>query len=157
VNATLRILLAGTAIVLAGCGGAKKVAAPPVGDPSQVEVTLTANPAQLRPGETAEIVVAMTNPQRAPVTLTFRNGCILVFSVTDGSGVLVGPEARFCTGDLPIVQLGPGEARSVTFHWAGTGDGNLQLAPGTYRLVGSVTANETKRRSAPVPFQILAP
>ena len=96
-----------------------------------VVTSVSANPRTLVRGNSALIVVSVTNRAKQVVTLGFATACQLTFKVYDSSGTYLGPGSA-CAEIPTYLRLSPRQTVSQTFEWGGS------LPAGRYLVYASV-------------------
>jgi hypothetical protein len=152
-----------TACVLAcgssvGVGDTNSVASRTVGDSLSLDVAVSS--ATMRPGDTAQVTVRVTNLRPRDVVLNFGSGCQVMFAVEDSAGSSVGPE-WLCSAVLTSLRLAPGASSTRTIPWE-TVTFSYQpttrhpLPAGTYRVYAELEV-AGRPRSNPVVVALTAP
>jgi hypothetical protein len=107
-------------------------------------VTASASRGSFRVGDTVTVRVTVFNRSSQPQTIG-GGGCgFLGFEVTTPAGSMVGPNSVFCSSELVLKTLAPGDQYSENQVWTGSAIGNgagmpLQmLSPGAYVVTGGV-------------------
>ena len=129
----MRSLLFGLAVgfALVGCRDSTS--------PVLLSVSATVAPSPLHSGDSATIVVSVTNQSvlRARVS---GEECPFYFEVLDQSGTSVDQGFTPCFLRVFVNRtLNPGETVSATFRWAARDSGGSPLQPGEYTLQGYCT------------------
>jgi hypothetical protein len=134
----MRRSLIAVPLLLAAC--ARDLTAPA----TDLLVTASASRDSFRVGDTVTVRVTVFNRSGQPQTIG-GGGCgFLGFQVTTPSGAMVGPSSAFCSAELVLKTLGPGDQYSEDEVWTGSAIGNgagtaLQmLSPGSYVVTGDV-------------------
>lgn len=104
--------------------------------PELLSVSATVSPTTLHSGDSATIVVSLTNHSlfRARVS---GEECPFYFEIIDQSGTSVGQGFSNCFTRIFVNRtLNPGETVSATFRWAASDTSGSPLKPGDYTLRG---------------------
>jgi len=126
----------------------------------ELTITVAVTPDHIVAGDTASIVVRITNPTRSRVEIPVR--CTSPFEIANAQGeVVVGNEPLACLMYLaPPEVVGPFQSIERRTMWTGyrrTRNGSSWVtepaAPGSYRVYGRLEG----RRSAPEPIEVSAP
>lgn len=122
--------------------------------PDVLTVTATVAPSPLHGGDTATVVVRLTNY----TSLSVRAGgsaCPFAFEIVNQSGAVVGGSApQPCVQVLVSQVLMPGESVSQTFRWVANEAGGFPLVPGDYGVRGDCSW-VPGGTSTPQPFVVV--
>lgn len=145
-----RLILAWTfAATLLSCGGPTSV--------DSIVTTVQLNRVAIEQGQQVQIFVSATNTGSLPVTM-FAS-CALGFRVYASDGVLVSPPNRICLLDGRRLTIRPGATHVDTLIWYGNqswGRVPQYVEPGTYTIVGGVTANDAfQSESAGLEIEVI--
>lgn len=125
----------------------------------QVVITVAVTPDQIVPGDTATIVVRLTNPTASTVEVPVR--CTSPFEIANAQGeIVVGNEAIPCFAWIqPPEVLRPFQSVERRATWTGYGHRLIDsawviepVAPGPYRVYGRLE----DRRSAPHAIEVVS-
>jgi len=118
-------------------------------------VTASVSRTSFRAGDTVTVLVTVFNRSSQPQTID-GFPCV-IFEVTAQDGSVVGPNGRFCSADLVLKTLAPGEQFSLSQSWNGAALGNgagapiVMLPSGTYLVVGTFGVYVPDPTSVPLP------
>jgi len=125
----------------------------------QLTISVAVTPDHIVPGDTASIVMRITNPTGIRVEIPVR--CTSPFEIANAQGeVVVGNEPLACLMYAATEVLGPFQSIERRTTWTGyqrirSGSSWIteQVAVGSYRVYGRLEG----RRSAPAPIEVSAP
>lgn len=121
--------------------------------PEVLTLAATVAPSPLRGGDTASVVVSLTNNMLVSVRVG-GSACPFAFEVVDQSGAVVsGSAPQNCIQVLVSQVLKPGESVSQTFRWVASATGGSPLVPGDYVVRGDCSW-APGGKSTPQPFVV---
>jgi len=108
-----------------------------------------------------QITVVANAVSRSGAVLRGSSTCLTGFQVRNSAGTVVAPLDQVCTADLVTQDVPYGEPYIKVFSWippAESRGGQPALLPGTYRVVGGISASfrELVSESDPVTLEIAA-
>jgi hypothetical protein len=131
-----------------------------------VDLQVAVDPTNLRIGDSATIIVSLTNRRSSPIEFQ-TNGCPVHFAVFDDDGRMVAPSILGCPLVPRTVSLAAGEEERYQFTWLGEPWSNSRphygpyptefLEPGAYTVRGVLPLESRNRLSSPVSVELLSP
>ena len=104
--------------------------------PDVLTLAATVAPSPLRGGDTATVVVSLTNRTLVSVQVG-GSACPFAFEIVDQAGAVVsGSAPQNCIEILVSQVLKPGDSVNQTFRWVANGSRGAPLVPGEYVVRG---------------------
>lgn len=137
--------------VVAGCSGSR---AGGTVSPIGLTISATIDRPAVRPGESLQILITVTNTSASKQTLQFSSGCQTDFEFLDSVGKVARSSLQVCPQIVTQRSLEPGAAFSDAHTWTRGPLDPPELAAGSYQLRGVLLATGDTIRSASVAVSL---
>jgi hypothetical protein len=116
-----------------------------------LSLTISGNTSTLPVGGVLHVTVNAVNVSDKSVTLSAPSACLLFMQVRDVlTGALTYSSNDQCSGNPETVTIAPGDVRTATFDWDGTGLTGVRLPTGSYAIRGGAEVIGKTLVSSPV-------